>query len=181
MKLPHRRKFLHLAAGAVALPAVSLVARAQAYPTRTVTIMAPFAAGGTLDVTCRIIGQYMSRVLGQQFIVENVTGAGGTIGSTRAMRARPDGYTILMGTTGTHAFSVSFYPNLAYRPDVDFEPIGAVLEIPELIVARKDFPPRDLKEFIAYAKGNAEKLNVGTLASAPTLSLTSSCLTHCLV
>ena len=122
---------------------------------------AAFAAGGTLDVTCRIIGQYMSRVLGQRFIVENVTGAGGTIGSSRAMHARPDGYTIMMGSTGTHAFSVSFYPNLAYKPDVDFEPIGAVLEIPILIVARKDLPPRDLKEFIAYAKGNAEKLNVG--------------------
>ena len=103
----------------------------------------------------------VSRVLGQQFIVENVTGAGGTIGSTRAARARPDGYTILMGDTGTHAFSVSFYPNLAYKPDVDFEPIGAVDETPLLIIARKDLPPRDLKEFIAYVKGNAEKLNVG--------------------
>src|SRR5262249_35438357 len=85
------------------LPAVSRVARAQAYPARTVTIIVPFAAGGTLTVTCRIIGQYMSRVLGQQFIVENVRGAGGTIGSTRAMRVRPDGYTILMGTTATHS------------------------------------------------------------------------------
>jgi tripartite-type tricarboxylate transporter receptor subunit TctC len=160
VKFP-RRQFLHLLAGAAALPATSRGARAQAYPTRTVTIIVPFAAGGTLDVTSRIIGEYMSRVLGQQFIVENVTGAGGTIGSTRAMRARPDGYTILMGTTATHAFSVSFYPNLAYKPDVDFEPIGAVLEIPELIVARKDLPPRDLKEFIDYVKGNAEKLNVG--------------------
>src|SRR5262249_55644776 len=99
--------------------------------------------------------------LGQQFIVENVTGAGGTIGSTRATRARPDGYTILMGDTGTHAFSVSFYPSLAYKPDVDFESIGAVLEFPFLIVARKDLPPRDLKEFIAYVKRNAEQLNVG--------------------
>ena len=77
------------------------------------------------------------------------------------MHARPDGYTIMMGSTGTHTFAVSFYPNLAYKPDVDFEPIGAVLEIPILIVARKDLPPRDLKEFIAYVKGNAEKLNVG--------------------
>src|SRR5262249_10439915 len=83
----------------------------------------------------------MSRLFGQQFVVENVTGAGGTTGSTRAMRARPDGYTILMGHTGTHAFSLSFYPNLAYKPDADFEPIGTVLEIPELIVARKDLPP----------------------------------------
>ena len=160
MKLP-RRIFLHLAAGAAALSALPRVAGAEAYPARTVTIIVTYAAGGTSDATARIIGQYMSQVLGQQFIVENVTGAGGTTGSTRAMRARPDGYTILMGHTGTHAFSVSFYPNLAYKPDVDFEPIGAVLEIPELIVARKDLPPRDLKEFIAYAKGNAEKLNVG--------------------
>ena len=124
------------------------------------TIIVPVAAGGTTDVAARIIGEYMSWLLSQQFIVENVTGAGGTTGSTRAMRARPDGYTIMMGHTGTHAFSVAFYLNLAYRPDVDFEPIGQVLEIPELIVARKDFPPKDLKEFAAYVRGNAEKLNV---------------------
>jgi len=103
MKLP-RRTFLNLAAGAAALPALSRFARAQSYPARTVTIIVPVAAGGTTDVAARIIGQYMSRVFGQQFIVENVTGAGGTTGSTRAMRARPDGYTILMGHTGTHAF-----------------------------------------------------------------------------
>jgi tripartite-type tricarboxylate transporter receptor subunit TctC len=160
MKLP-RRQFLHLAAGAAALPALSRIAWAQAYPSRPVTIIVPVAAGGTTDVSARIIGQYMSRLFGQQFLVENVTGAGGTTGSTRAMRARPDGYTILTGHTGTHAFSFSFYPNLAYQPDVDFETIGTVLEIPELIVARKDLPPRDLKEFVAYVRGNAEKLNVG--------------------
>src|SRR5262252_863981 len=90
-----RRRFLHLAAAAAALPALAQVARAQAYPARTVTIIVPVAAGGGTDVTARIIGQYMSRALGQQFIVENLTGAGGTIGSIRAMRARPDGYTIL--------------------------------------------------------------------------------------
>jgi tripartite-type tricarboxylate transporter receptor subunit TctC len=148
MKLP-RRNFLHLAAAAAVLPALPQVARAEAYPARTVTIIVPVAAGGTTDATARIIGQHMSRLFGQQFVVENVTGAGGTTGSTRAMRARPDGYTILMGHTGTHVFSLSFYPNLAYQPDVDFEPIGTVLEIPELIVARKDLPPRDLKEFVA--------------------------------
>src|SRR5262245_45288529 len=102
----------------------------------------------------------MSRTLGQQFIVENVAGAGGTTGTIRAMRAKPDGYTIQVGHTGTHAFSVSFYPNLAFKPDVDFEPIGMVAEQPLLIVARKDFPPKDLKEFIAYVKTNAEKLNM---------------------
>jgi len=160
MKLPHRRQFVHLAAGAAALPALPRIARAQAYPTRPVTIIVPFAAGGGTDVAARIIGEYMSRLLGQQFIVENVTGAGGTTGSTRAMRARPDGYTILMGHVGTHAFSVPLFPNLAYKPDVDFEPIGTVFEQPYFIVAKKDFPPKDLRELISYVKGNAEKLNV---------------------
>src|SRR5262249_6827123 len=120
MKLPHRRQFLHLAAGAAALPAMSHVVRAQAYPTRPGPIIVPFAAGGGSDVSARIAGEFMSRTLGQQFIIENVVGAGGTTGSLRAMRARPDGYTILMGHIGTHAFSVSLYPKLAYKPDVDF-------------------------------------------------------------
>ena len=108
-----RRNFLYLAAGAAALPVVSRIAWAQTYPVRPVTIIVPVAPGGTTDVAARIIGEYMARLLGQQFIVENVPGAGGTTGSTRAMRARPDGYTILMGHVGTHAISVSFYPNLA--------------------------------------------------------------------
>jgi tripartite-type tricarboxylate transporter receptor subunit TctC len=159
MKLP-RRKFLHLAAGAAALPAVARTARAQAYPSRTVTMIVPFAAGGGTDVAARVVGEHMSRTLGQQVIIENVAGAGGTTGSIRAMRANPDGYTIEMGHMGTHAVSVSLYPNLAYKPDVDFEPIGMVVELPHLIVARKDFPPTDLKEFIAYVKANGEKLNM---------------------
>jgi tripartite-type tricarboxylate transporter receptor subunit TctC len=159
MILP-RRNFLHLAAGAAALPVVSRMARAQGYPSRPVTIIVPFAPGGATDVTARIIGEHMSRTLGQQFIVENVAGAGGTTGSTRAMRARPDGYTILMGQMGTHAVSVALYPNLAYKPDVDFEPIGLVFEPPYLIVARKDFPAKDLREFVAYAKANSDKLNI---------------------
>jgi tripartite-type tricarboxylate transporter receptor subunit TctC len=159
MKLP-RRTFLQLAAGAAALPAASRVASAQAYPTRPVTIIDAFAPGGNTDLAARIVGQHMSRTLGQQFIVENVAGAGGTIGSIRAMRAKPDGYTIQVGHTGTHAFSVALYPNLAYKPDVDFEPIGILAEQPLLIVARKDFPPKDLKEFIAYGKTNSEKLNM---------------------
>jgi tripartite-type tricarboxylate transporter receptor subunit TctC len=159
MKLP-RRNFLHLAAGAAALPAVSRIAWAQAYPTRPVTIIVPFAAGGGTDVSARIVGDYMSRTLGQQFIIENVPGAGGTTGSIRAMRAKADGYTILMGHIGTHAFSASLYPNLAYKPDVDFDPIGVAVEMPEFIVARKDFPANDLKEFITYVKANAENLNM---------------------
>ena len=134
---------------------------AQAWPTRTITLIVPFAAGGATDVSARLVAEHMSRTLGQQIVVQNVPGAGGTIGSTRAMRAEPDGYTILMGHVGTHAVAVSLYPNLAYKPDVDFEPIGLVSEFPMLIVARKDFPPKDLKEFVAYVKANHAKLNVG--------------------
>ena len=159
MKIP-RRRLLHLGVGAAALPAVSRIARAQAYPTRPVSIIVPFAPGGGTDVSARIVAEYMSRAMGQQFVVENVSGAGGTIGTIRAMRARPDGYTLLMGHVGTHAFSVALYPNLAYKPDFDFEPIGTVFETPYFIVVRRDFPPKDLKEFIAYAKANAEKLNM---------------------
>jgi tripartite-type tricarboxylate transporter receptor subunit TctC len=103
----------------------------------------------------------MGRVLGQPVIIENVVGAGGTIGSTRAMRANRDGYTLLMGNSGTHAFSVALNSNLAYKPDTDFQPIGKVVENAAFIVGRKDLPAKDLTEFIAYAKANAEKLNMG--------------------
>src|SRR5262249_7465363 len=122
MKVP-RRQFLHLAAGAVALPAVSRIVRAQTYPTRTVTMIVPFAAGGGPDVLARVVSEHMSRTLGQQVTIEKVGGAGGPTGSLRAMRANPDGHTIEMGHMGTHAVAVSLYPSLAYKPDVDFEPI----------------------------------------------------------
>ena len=159
MKFP-RRKFLHLAAGAAVLPALSRVGKAQAYPARPITVIVPFAAGGSSDVIARIVGEHMSRTLGQQLINENIVGAGGTTGTIRAMRANPDGYTIEMGHMGTHAAAVAFYPNLAYKPDVDFAPIGLVIEQPLMIVAKKDFPPKDLKEFVDYVKANADKLNM---------------------
>jgi tripartite-type tricarboxylate transporter receptor subunit TctC len=155
-----RRQFLYLAAGAAALPAVSRIAWAQAYPSRSITMIVPYAAGGNTDVSARIVGEHMSRALGQQIVIENVAGAGGTTGSTRAMRANPDGYTIEMGQMGTHATAVALYPNLAYKPDIDFAPIGLVGWAPSMIVARKDFPPKDLKEFVPYVKANAQKLNV---------------------
>jgi putative tricarboxylic transport membrane protein len=133
---------------------------AQVYPSHAVTLIVPFAPGGPTDVTARIVGQHMSRTLGQQLVVENVAGAGGTVGSTRTMRAIPDGYTIQMGQMGTHAGAVALYPSLAYKPDTDFDPIGLVVEQAVLIFARKDFPPKDLKEFVTYVKANAEQLNV---------------------
>ena len=160
MKCPHRRQFLHLAAGAAALPEVSRTAWAQSYPTRPITMIVPFAPAGPSDVSARIVSEHMSRTLGQRIVVENVVGAGGTTGSLRAMRASPDGYTIQMGHMGTHAISVSLYPNLAYKPDADFEPIGVVVEQPLLIAARKDFPPKDITEFIAYVKANSANLNM---------------------
>src|SRR5467141_1356924 len=141
-----RRQFLHLAAGAVALPAVSRIAWAQTYPTRPVTIVVPFAPGGTTDVVARIVGEHLSRRLGQQFVIENVAGAGGTTGTIRTMRASPDGYTIQVGQMGTHAAAVAFYPNLAYKPDVDFEPIGLAVEQAVIIYGRKDLPADDLKD-----------------------------------
>jgi len=161
MKLPHRRQFLHLAVGAIALPSASRFAWGQTYPARPITIILPFAAGGPSDTYARIVGGQMSRDLGQPVVIENIVGAGGTIGSTRAMRAKPDGYTILMGNVGTHAHSVALVSNLAYKPDADFEPIGLVIEAPSFLAARQDFPAKNLAELVTYVKANAEKLNVG--------------------
>src|SRR5262245_43170705 len=133
---------------------------AQPFPSRPITMIVPFPAGGGTDVVARIVGEHMARTLGQPIVIENVTGAGGTTGSTRAMRANPDGYTILMGNMGTHSTAVALYPTLDYRPDVDFAPIGLILWGPVMMVARKDFPPAGLKELISYLKANAQKLNM---------------------
>jgi tripartite-type tricarboxylate transporter receptor subunit TctC len=131
------------------------------YPSRPITRIVPFAAGGPTDVVARIVADHMSRTLGQRVIVENIVGAGGTIGTTRAMRASPDGYTIVMGLLGTHASAPALYRNLAYDPENDFAPIGQVNASPFLVVARKDFPPHELKEFISHVRGNADKVNSG--------------------
>jgi len=136
------------------------VAAQDDYPRRPITLIVPFAAGGPTDVISRIASDHMSRTLGQPIIIENIVGAGGTTASTRAARASPDGYSIEMGHMGTHAASVALYPNLAYKPDVDFAPIGLVAGTPVLILARKDFAPKDLKEFVTYVKANADKLNM---------------------
>ena len=154
-----RRRFLHLAAGAAAVPLASRIASAQAYPTRPITLIVPFPPGGSTDVAARIAADHMSRTLGQQIVVQNVSGAGGTTGSTRAMRSDPDGYTILMGQMGTHAAAVALYPNLAYKPAEDFETIGLVTGFPIIIAAKKDFPAKDLKEFVAHVKANSASLN----------------------
>ncbi len=148
-------------AAAVLISTTLNVAHAEDYPTRTVTIIVPFAPGGPADITGRVLADILSRHLGGSFVVENVGGAGGTVGSLRAARARPDGYTLIAGHMGTHAAAPMFYPNLGYDPEKDFEPIGLIDEQPELLAVRKDFPADNLKEFIAYAKANEGKLNMG--------------------
>jgi tripartite-type tricarboxylate transporter receptor subunit TctC len=135
-------------------------AQAETFPARQVTIIVPFAAGGPSDVIARIVADQLAKRLGQPFVIENVNGAGGTIGAIRAARAAPDGYTLVMGHMGTHAAAVALYANLAYDPRTDFSPIGLVVETPEVLVTRKDLPPNTLKEFIAYARQNEGKLNM---------------------
>jgi tripartite-type tricarboxylate transporter receptor subunit TctC len=144
-------------AAAVSLGASA--AQAQTYPTRNITMIVPFAAGGPTDVIARIVTGQMAPGLGQSIIIENVVGAGGTTGAARAARAANDGYTLITGHMGTHAASVPLYPKLAYHPEKDFEPVALLAGTPILILARKDFPPKDLKEFVAYVKANADKVN----------------------
>ncbi|MBC9878958.1 tripartite tricarboxylate transporter substrate binding protein BugD [Bradyrhizobium sp. INPA01-394B] len=151
-------------AGACAAVVASLcgfvaTSEAQTYPTRSITMIVPFAAGGPTDVISRIVTGHMAQTLGQSIIIENVVGAGGTTATTRAARAANDGYTLITGHMGTHAASVPLYPKLAYHPEKDFEPIALLAGTPILILARKDFPPKDLKEFVTYVKANAEKVN----------------------
>ena len=152
-----------LAGGCLALlaglGAFAAPAQAQTYPTRSITMIVPFAAGGPTDVIARIVTGHMAQTLGQAIIIENVVGAGGTTATTRASKATNDGYTLITGHMGTHAASVPLYPNLAYHPEKSFEPVGLLAGTPILILARKDFAPKDLKEFIAYVKANETKVN----------------------
>ena len=141
------------------LSVLAAQAQAQTYPTRSITMIVPFAAGGPTDVISRIVTGHMAQTLGQSIIIENVVGAGGTTATTRAARAANDGYTLITGHMGTHAAAVPLYPNLAYHPEKDFEPVALLAGTPILILARKEFPPKDLKEFIAYVKANETKVN----------------------
>jgi tripartite-type tricarboxylate transporter receptor subunit TctC len=161
--------------GLVALVLAAGPIAAQDYPTRPITLIVPFAAGGPTDVISRIVSEHMSRTLGQQIVIENVLGAGGTTATTRAKRANPDGYTLITGHMGTHAASVALYPNLQYHPANDFEPISMLAGTPVLILAKKDFPPKDLKEFVSYVKANETKLNMAH-AGVGSVSFTSCLL-----
>jgi tripartite-type tricarboxylate transporter receptor subunit TctC len=149
-----RRRFLRMAAGTLAMAITSQAALAQTYPSKPITMNVPFAAGGSTDVIGRILAERMKITLGQPVIVENVTGAGGTIGVTRAVRAAPDGYTISLGQNGSHVITGATYGNLSYDLVTDFEPVSLLVISPFVITSKKDLPATDLKGLIAYLKAN---------------------------
>ena len=143
---------------ACVLAAATAPASAQGYPTRSINVVVPFPAGGPSDVVARIVTDHMGRTLGQQLVIENVGGAGGTLGSARVAAAAPDGYTLLAGSMGSHVAAPVLTPNLKYDPSKDFEPIGFTAHSPAVITARKDFPAKDMAEFVAYVKQNGDKV-----------------------
>ena len=160
MKL-HRRRFLHLGAAAAALPIVSRTARAETYPTRPITLIVPFAAGGPTDVLARILAAHMQTTLGQTVVIENVTGASGTLAGMRAARATPDGYTITIGHWATHVLNGAIY-QLQYDVLRDFEPVVLLANGPQLIIGKPTLPAQDLKELTAWLKDNPNKATAGT-------------------
>jgi tripartite-type tricarboxylate transporter receptor subunit TctC len=161
-----RRQFLHLAAGAAALSAVSRDASAQSYPTRPITMIVPLGAGSSSDLVGRIMAERMRGPLGQPIIIENVSGADGSLGTGRAARARPDGYTIDLGVRSTHVMNAAFY-TLQYDVLNDFAPIVPVVRTPWVFFARKTLPASDLRELIAWLKANPNKASAGVGALGP--------------
>jgi tripartite-type tricarboxylate transporter receptor subunit TctC len=160
MKLP-RRNFLHLAAGAAALPAVSRVARAQAYPSPPVRLIAPFAAGGTSDTVARLMGQWLSERLGQPFVIEDRPGAGSNIGTEAVVRASPDGYTLLL-VGAPNAINATFYDKLNYNFIRDIAPVAGLIREPNVMVLNPSVPAKTVPDFIAYAKANPRKIDMAS-------------------
>jgi tripartite-type tricarboxylate transporter receptor subunit TctC len=158
MKLP-RRNFLHLAAAAAALPAVSGVARAQGYPTRPVRVIVPFAPAGTTDILARLIGQWLSERLGQQFVIENRPGASTIIGTEAVVRAPADGYTLLLATPSS-AINATLFEKLSYNFLRDIAPVAGIMRVPNVMVVHPSVPAKTVPEFIVYAKANPGKINV---------------------
>src|SRR6516162_6205289 len=161
MKLPRRRQFLHLAACAAALPAVSRIAWAQAYPTRPVRIIVAFAPAGSSDIVARLMGQWLSERLGQPFVIENRPGAGGNIGTEAVVRASPDGYTLLI-VGGWNAINATLYDKLSFNFIRDIAPVAGIHREPYVIAVHPSVPAKSVPEFIAYAKDNPRKLNMAS-------------------
>jgi tripartite-type tricarboxylate transporter receptor subunit TctC len=163
MKLP-RRKFLHLAAGAAALPALPHMARAQTYPSRPVRWVVPYPPGGPAEILARLFGQFMSERLGQPFVIENRPGAGGNIGTEAVVRSPPDGYTLLLVTTA-NAINASLYERLNYNFIRDTAPVAGLIRVPAVLEVNPTIPVDSVPAFIAYAKANPGKLNMASAGS----------------
>ena len=161
MKLPHRRHVLHLAAGAAALPAVSRVARAQAYPTRPVRLIVGFAPGGPTDILARLMGQWLSERLGQPFVVDNRPGASGNIAAEAVVKASQDGYTLLM-VASSSAINATLYDKLNFNFIRDIAPVATIIRAPQILVVNPSVPAKTIPEFIAYAKAHPRKLNMAS-------------------
>jgi tripartite-type tricarboxylate transporter receptor subunit TctC len=161
MKLLDRRHVLHLAAAAAALPTLPHIARAQAYPARPVRVVVGFAPGGGTDIAARLIGQWLSERLGQQFFVENRPGAGANIGMEAVAKAQPDGYTLLLVSPGA-AINATLYDKLNYNFIRDLAPIGGIIRVPNVMVVHPSVPAKTVPEFIAYAKANPGKINMAS-------------------
>src|SRR5262245_8676886 len=168
MKLP-RRQFLHLAAGAAALPAASRIAWAQAYPSRPVRIIVGFAPGGATDIVARLIGQWLSERLGQQFLVENRPGAGGNIGAEAVVRAPSDGY-ILLQASSANAINATLYDKLNFDFIRDITPVGGIMRVPNVMEVNPSVPAKTVPEFIAYAKANPGKINYASAGGSVQMS-----------
>ena len=173
MKLP-RRTFLHLAAGAAAVPALSRIARAQAYPTRPVRIVVGFPAGGAPDIIARLIGQVLSERLGQQFVIENRPGAASNIATEIVVRAPPDGYTLLM-VVATNTINATLYANLNFNFIRDIAPVASIARTSYGMLVTQSFPVKTVPEFIVYAKTNPGKINMASAASGAATMSRASC------
>jgi tripartite-type tricarboxylate transporter receptor subunit TctC len=161
MKLPHRRQFLHLAAGAAALPAVSRVARGQSYPSRPVHWIVGYTPGGGNDIFARLMGQWLQERLGQPFVIENRPGAGSNIATEAVVNARPDGYAILLANFA-NASNASLYANLKFNFIRDIAPIAGIVRVPNIMLANQSLPVKTIPEFIAYAKANPGKISMAS-------------------
>src|SRR5215212_8560870 len=160
MKL-RRREFLHFAAAGLAFPALPHLAGAETFPSRAISMVVPFGAGGPSDTIARILAEGMRRSIGQPVIVENIPGASGTIGTGRVARAAPDGYTLILGNWATHVLNGPMF-TLQYDLQRDFEPVSLVSNDPLILVARNSLPARDLKEFISWLRSQPDQATQGT-------------------